>query len=125
MADDKPEVDEELVFHPEQEVLGEGEGLDRLFCFLEQDRVCGPACMAFLTHPRSSDSSELATSQEHCALLLAADRIGRNITILASTLAQSERRRKMADIDAKREAGTPKPEGPFAQPTSPFPKRSP
>jgi len=125
MADETPDAPEdELVYHPEQEVLEEGLGVDKLFCFLEQDRLCGASCMAFVTHPRRAEVSELVESQSHCSLLLAADRLGRNITILASTLSQSERRRKMADIDAKRDANTPKPEGPFAQPASPFPKRS-
>lgn len=119
---DKPEAttEDELVYHPEQEALEES-GVDRMFCFLDQDRLCGPACMAFLTYPKRSDNSELADSQTHCSLLLAADRVGRNVTILASTLAQGEKRRRMADLDARREASTPKPEGPFAQPTSPFP----
>ena len=107
-------------------VLGQEErvGVEQLYCFISPDRVCSPECMAFLTFPRESKSSELSGVQNHCVFIQNADRLGRNSVILTSTLVERSQRQKIAQQDAQREANTPKPGaaiGPFAQPTSPFP----
>lgn len=109
-------MDDEVAFQVEQETVPAG--VDKIFCFIDQDRMCGPACMAFVTYPKVSSATELSKSQTHCALLISADRIGRNTTIIASILSKSEVRQKMSDLDAKREAAS-RPDGPFA---SPFPQ---
>jgi hypothetical protein len=94
--------------------------IERVYCFLDRERVCGPECMAFLTHPRQSNSSELSDLQAHCTLLTGMDRLGRNITIIASTLTGKARSEAIKEQDTIRERNTPKadPLGPLG---SPFP----
>lgn len=89
---------------------------DTLLCFLTPDRMCGADCMAYVTFPRTASSSELSEHQAHCILLSSAERVGRNITILASDLVKTSRRQRIAAADKAREASTPKP------PINPFPK---
>jgi len=102
-------------------------GLEQMMCFMDAERICGPDCMAFLTFPRRANSSELSEMQSHCTFLSSADRIGRNITILASALHDTARRAKTKDMDAEREKAKGPPAtqlGPFATPpTSPFPTK--
>lgn len=114
--------EEDLLFHAEQGPIEAG--VEKIFCFMDSNRLCGAECMAYITFPRASKATELSEAQQHCSLLMAADRLGRNTTIIASLLSEGERRRHRAQVDAKREANTPRPDGPFAQPTSPFPKRT-
>ncbi len=100
------------------------EGIEQLYCFLNAQRVCGADCMAFVTYPRESTKSELQGLQPHCAFINNADRVGRNVVIMASSLVERQKQQKLAQIDAQREANTPRASaapGPFAQPTSPFP----
>lgn len=106
----------------------EQSGINNLYCFMDSERVCGADCMAFITFPRASNSSELSEFQTHCSLLSAADRLGRNVTIVAAELVARNKRDKInrIDDDRKDKAAQPVSTGPFAaQPnTSPFPQRN-
>lgn len=84
-----------------------------LCCFLTADRVCGPDCMAFVTNPTASQKSELSEQQQHCSLLVSAERVGRHLPIIASilnaactTLEAREKRSKIEDADRRRNAST-------------------
>ena len=52
-------------------------------CFLNADRGCGAECLAYVTHPKLAQSSELTVEQAHCALINNAERCGRGV-IMAS-----------------------------------------
>lgn len=83
------ETEEELYAQEEMKPRTSG-----LYCFMDATRVCGAECMAYVTHPRSSASSELAEQQQHCALLNSAERLGRNVTALASIAAKDAKDRQ-------------------------------
>lgn len=125
MTDDTEELPEDTEELPEEV---DKTGLEQMMCFMDAERICGPDCMAFLTFPRRANSSELSEMQSHCTFLSSADRIGRNITILAAALHATSIRNKTKDMDDKREhaKGTATQQGPFAQPpASPFPNKAP
>ena len=96
---------------------------DKVFCFIVPERVCGPECMAYAAYgtepPRNSD---LDANQVHCTLLVSADRLARHAVIIASILAQGQKKQHTASQDKKRQDNTPK-TGPFAGPSplNPFP----
>lgn len=52
-------------------------------CFINQDRVCGPDCMAFLTVPPTGNAYQ-GENWAHCMVLVNLDRTGRHLTILAN-----------------------------------------
>jgi len=91
-------VDDELPALTEEE-LGD---VERLYCFLDGARVCGGSCMAFITFPREAKSSELSGVQKSCALLQSFERTGRNLTVLAQTVVQQDKRQHVAAQDALR-----------------------
>src|SRR5688572_22597438 len=82
--------------------------VEKMYCFLSSERLCGPDCMAFITFPKRSNSSELSDLQSSCAILSGIDRLGRNITILASTLVDKTKRDKTKAQDEERDRNTPK-----------------
>lgn len=54
-----------------------------LGCFLAQERICGPDCMAYL--PQVPEGEQFKGEQwAHCHLLVNADRTGRHIVVLAN-----------------------------------------
>lgn len=111
----------EQAYHPEMvddDAADRPAGLNSLDCFIDATRICNASCMAYVTSPRG-DPKELNQQQGHCALLLFGERAARHLTVLASTLASSEGRRKTAEQDRQREKSMA-PTGPFA---SPFPTK--
>jgi hypothetical protein len=94
-----PEGTEEDGLVAEEEMRPDTTGL---YCFLNDERVCGAECMAFITFPKQSDNSELGKQQAHCALLNNADRLGRNVVIAVSMLARAEKKKRSAEADQKR-----------------------
>jgi hypothetical protein len=114
-----PAEDEEgMVYAPEMIP----EDKDKLYCFIEPTRACGPDCMAFMTYAADMKKTELDDNQRHCTLLVGADRVARHVVVLTSLFASAEQKKRTAAQDAQREANTPK-AGPFSAPTpkSPFP----
>ena len=90
-----------------------------LMCFLDDTRECGAACMSWITHPQGC-GPELNEVQSHCMLLTAAERTSRHITIIASLLSDSEKKRRTAEADKQREKSMPVSATPYK---SPFPKK--
>lgn len=75
---------------------------DALFCFMDQQRVCGPDCMSFRTVP--DENRQLDKAQQHCVILSSIERTGRSTNILASVLSEHLRHTKVKDADAQRGA---------------------
>jgi hypothetical protein len=97
-VEEHQETEDGLV--PEEEIRPRTTGL---FCFLNSDRVCGAECMAFVTHPRMASSSEMNAQQQHCVLLTSAERVGRNVTAIASMQASSLKKTRIDKADQQRE----------------------
>jgi len=65
----------------QRETAEEGSGL---YCFMDQLRLCGPACMAYL-NPAPQNDPELRGQQwAHCHLLVNVHRGGKHLVILTS-----------------------------------------
>lgn len=58
-----------------------------LCCFLQQERVCGADCMAFLPQPPQGVHYQ-GEQWAHCQLLVNADRVGRHLVIITQQLGQ-------------------------------------
>jgi len=70
-----------LSYHPDAREVNPKEG--GLSCFISQDRVCGPDCMAFL--PQVPEGKDFLGEQwAHCMLLVNAHRTGKHLVIIAS-----------------------------------------
>jgi hypothetical protein len=54
-------------------------------CFLNQERICGPDCIAYLSRPPEG-TAYLGEQWARCHLLVNADRAGRHLVVLASTI---------------------------------------
>jgi hypothetical protein len=93
-----------------------------LLCFLNDTRECNASCMAWITHP-SGCGPELNEVQSHCMLITGVERIARHTTIIASGLADSEKKRRIAEADKRREKSMPLTPKPMPM-QSPFPKKS-
>ena len=79
---------------------------DMLFCFLDKDRPCTPACVAFLTtRPEGNDYKEQGWSA--CSLLVNAHRGGKHLTVLAQLGADYMKHNRIKSADAVREANNP------------------
>lgn len=102
-TDEEQELDREPEGEPEVEytpdIRDERTGL---MCWKDSKLACGGSCMAYVTHPRRANSSELSEQQTHCSLLTSMERLGRNSSILADLLTRNERRRKSEEADRKR-----------------------
>lgn len=83
---------------------------DKLLCFLNKDRFCGPDCMAYKTIP--DDNKQLDKGQQHCVLLSAIERTGRSTNIIAQLIDTILKRDKTKDADAKR-GSPPAPPSPY------------
>lgn len=79
------------------------ESPDKLTCFADGDRFCGPDCMAYKTIP--DENQQLDSGQQHCVLLSSIERTGRSLNIIGSVLNAISSRMKKREEDAMR--GTP------------------
>jgi hypothetical protein len=50
-----------------------------LACFISDERVCGPSCMAFMTTP--ADVPAFSPQQRHCVVLVSAERVARHVVV--------------------------------------------
>ena len=73
---------------------------DKLACFLDQGRFCGPDCMAFVTVPEPSTHVDVA--QVRCVLLTSVERAGRSLNILGQIANNALKYQQNRDADAKR-----------------------
>ena len=70
-------------------------------CFKDQQRICGPDCMAYLTHPPTSPYYE-GEMWAHCHVLVNHDRIGRHLVIVANTLGRLGSQSARSHAEAQR-----------------------
>lgn len=85
---------------------------DLLMCFMDQNRVCGPDCVAYLTaRPEGKDYEQQPWAC--CTLLVNAHRGGKHLTVLAQIGADVMKHMRIKSADAVREANNPvaKPKG--------------
>jgi len=87
---------------PEKEVKANG-----LICFLNNQRSCGPDCMAFTDPPEGDDYR--GKQWANCMLLVSAHRGGKHLTILASQGAELVKQNKKTSADAQRVNQPPPP----------------
>lgn len=108
---------DELGYHPDT-IEEPAEGVDKVFCFLDDTRTCGGGCMAYTTRPKMPQVMELTKVQMHCSLIANMDRLGRNISVIGSALAAIVRGHKAGEADKKRKEQfdpslSPQPQSPF------------
>jgi hypothetical protein len=103
MADER---DHEQVYHPNAEPVGEGETKGAA-CFLAQDRICGPDCMAYL--PQVPEGPAYIGEQwAHCMLLVNAERAGKHLVVLASVASTVASKYKQSMAERVRDQTAPK-----------------
>jgi hypothetical protein len=66
-------------------------------CYRDQNRICGPDCMAYLPQ-KPEGTAYIGEQWAHCHLLVNADRVGRHLVVIADT------NYKLASIQRKAEA---------------------
>lgn len=99
---------------------------DAVDCFRDRGRICGPDCVAWVTHP-PDDKGRLSFTQRHCLELSSLERSARHTTIIAATLAEMYKKSKTASADQQRKENMgdiPK-GGPFSDPFPVAPKMKP
>lgn len=94
---------------PAEAVAPEAEGETPragLACFMNQDRICGSDCMAYL--PQAPEGDWYKGEQwAHCHLLVNADRAGRHLVVLANVGSKISGLQRKADAEAVREKKPP------------------
>ena len=87
---------------------------DKVFCFLDQARFCGPDCIAYKTIPDALgvNPSPLDSAQMNCVLICSAERVGIYAGMLASSANNALKQQAVRDADAKR-GGPPSPPNPL------------
>jgi hypothetical protein len=100
-------ADEGLIVHPDIVTPDDPGSGDALFCFLNPKRVCGPDCVSFVTYPKRGKDSELNDTQAHCELILAAERASRHVAIIASMMADGQKKQKTKELDEQRSKAAP------------------
>ncbi len=98
MTDENESEAPERSFHPNMREVNPKEG--GLSCFISQDRLCGPDCMAFL--PQVPEGKDFVGEQwAHCMLLANVHRSAKHLVIIASEMSS-------ANADARRKQNAPK-----------------
>ena len=96
--------DDDFIPHIEEPDEMDDDNRNGLVCFLNDQRICRPDCMAFTTE--GSESPYLNDQQKHCMLIVSVERLARYSGGLLS-LAKN----KKADDDRKTQADPPGPQG--------------
>jgi hypothetical protein len=111
---------------PEAEEEVDGSIEESVSCFRAESRICGPDCVAWVTHP-PEDKGRLSFTQRHCLDLSSRERTARHITIIAATLAEFFKMNKTAAADRQRKEamGDAPKGGPFGDPFPLTPKVNP
>ena len=74
-------------------------------CFLDQGRICGADCKAFIDPP--SGKAYLGENWANCHILVNLDRAGRNLGLLARFASDLTENQQVASADAARAANSP------------------
>ena len=88
--------DEDRPFIEPPKELDDDPDKNGLICFINMDRPCGADCMAYTT--AEGESPYLNRQQNHCALIVGIERLGRHTGGLLSLLRRNAQ-------DAKRTGG--------------------
>lgn len=101
---DQP-TDSDQAYHPNAVPL-ESVRKPGLGCFIDQARLCGVDCMAYL--PQVPDQKAyLGETWAHCLLLLNADRIGRHLVVLVDIAKSTAARSAQRQSEAARQQPSP------------------
>lgn len=100
-----PEEETPFVHHPDMKEDDKGNGL---VCFLDQNRSCGPDCMAFLIE-RPEGNDYRGQQWANCMLLVNAHRAGKHLTILASVTDAFVQKNRAHAADQARATQAPPP----------------
>lgn len=92
-----PEETSEQAYHPN---MREGTARGGA-CFFNQDRVCGPDCMAYLSSPPSG-KAYVGENWSHCHLLVNIDRTGRHLALIHQEISTLNIDMKKRQADATR-----------------------
>lgn len=71
-----------------------------VYCFLQEERVCGPDCIAFMSRP--ADGNQLDPQQRNCLVLVSGERLARHATIGVKVVSDLFTFMKRADADVRR-----------------------
>lgn len=80
--------DEDTPYIEPPDELDDDHEKNGLLCFMGDERVCGPDCMAYTTMP--SESPYLNEQQKHCMFIVSAERLGRYAGGILSLLKSSK-----------------------------------
>ncbi len=98
------EEEDEAGYHPS---IKEG---GAPYCFLNADRECGPACMAYqMPLENNPPSPSLSGEQNACALLVGVERLGRFMGGVYTLIKSSTGQERKARDDATRQQHPPPP----------------
>lgn len=75
-------------------------------CFIDQGRICGPDCMAFLPQPPSEPDYQ-GEGWAHCHVLVNAHRLGKHLVILAGAVSKVAGIQRQAAAEAVRTQKAP------------------
>ncbi len=92
--------DSQLLHHPTLADDEPGQKATGLDCFLNQNRPCGPDCMAFTAPPEGQDYQDQQWA--HCMLLVNAHRGGKHLVVLASLGTELSKKAKTEAADRAR-----------------------
>ena len=73
---------------------------DKLVCFKDKTRVCGPDCMAYIAAPTGPDYTDQQWAR--CLLLVNTHRTGKHLVVLASAMGEILQKAKTAPIPTVR-----------------------
>ncbi len=92
----RPEEEDDLPDAPDVDDVQENE----VFCFLNRDCPCTGECAAYRTFPE--ESKNLEPHQQHCSLLIYAERGSRSLNIIAGLINEAVGRQRNAKADERR-----------------------
>jgi len=70
------------------------------YCFIGEDRVCGPDCMAYTSMP--ADVTHLDPQQRHCVVLVSVERLARHSAIGVKIVGDMMSFMRKSDADSRR-----------------------
>lgn len=94
---------EDQVYHPNTMPAEPNRGLA---CFISQQRVCGPDCMAFLPQPPEGPAY-IGEQWAHCMVLVNTDRVGRHLVVLTDVVSKAASRFMQKQAEATRNQPAP------------------
>jgi len=85
---------------PTTEAVDDAVPQPMVYCFIRDERVCGPDCIAFMSRP--ADSTHLDPQQRNCLVLVSGERLARHAAIGVKIAGDMLTFMKVSDADNKR-----------------------